>query len=112
MPAFTWTPDHDLKVDTTARVRKIAFGDGYSAREAKGINSLDETLPLSFTLRTNTEIEEIIAFREARNGVEAFTYTPPGKSGVRKYTCSKWSKSYNHDLDVSLSCTFEREYDI
>jgi phage-related protein len=106
---FTWTPDRGLTRNVEARVNSITFGDGYEQRVGDGINTLNESVPLSFTLRTKTEINAIEDFFAARAGIENFDWTNP-RGQTLKYTCKAWSPVYNHDGDCSLTCVLKRDF--
>lgn len=109
MAVFTFIPDQPLTQPKRARVRSVSFGDGYSQDYQDGINNIDETLNLSFTLRQKTEIDAIDAFLTDKAGYVVFDFTGP--SGVTKqYTCQEWTPVYNHDGNCSLTCTFKRKY--
>jgi phage-related protein len=93
------------------RVNSVKFGDGYEQRVADGINSIIEDWSLSFTLRTKAEINAIDAFLRARKGVENFDWTTPAGQ-LKKFVCRKWSVSYFHDGNASLSATFEQDFGV
>lgn len=110
MPTFTWTPDRGASKDTTTRVNSASFGDGYTQRVGDGLNNVKEMWSLSFTLRTKIEINAIDDFLIARKGYENFDWTNP-RGVSKKYVCSRWSPTYNHDGDCSISMSFEEDFE-
>lgn len=110
MSIFTFIPDQPLSKGVKIAVNRSQFGDGYSQRSTDGINSIGETLRLSFTLRTRTEINSIETFLSTENGVTSFEYTTPG-STMKKYTCAEWDATYYHDGNAELTCSFKREFE-
>lgn len=86
------------------------FGDGYEARLASGINSTPKTWSVSFT-NTSGMAKEILAFLEARGGVEAFTWVDP-MGDTANYVCRQWSSSRQSITGVyQISATFEQVYE-
>jgi phage-related protein len=109
MPNFIWTPDQAAKRSVKIRVNRSQYGDGYSGRSADGINVVVETWDVSFSNRTQAEIDAIQDFLEAAQGRSSFAFsTPRGKT--INCTCATWDASYNHALDASLNATFQQEY--
>jgi phage-related protein len=60
-------------------VLEAKFGDGYSQRMSDGLNTIMETWSLSFQNRPISDINIIRAFLEGKNGVQAFSWDPPGQ---------------------------------
>lgn len=89
MATFTYTPSFEATESSRPRARKVQFQDGYEQRLRFGLNTDPKEWDLTFTERTDTERDQIIAFFEARAGVESFDWTPPrGIAG--KYVCEEW----------------------
>lgn len=107
MTTFSWTADFGATQNIKPRVRKVQFGDGYSQRQADGINTQPQVWDLQFNMRTDTEAAAIVAFLVARAGVEAFEWTPPGQLSALKFVCEEWNRTLvKHNLnDVSLRFT-------
>lgn len=107
MSTFTDTPS-SAALSTQPRVRAAAFGDGYAQRVADGINNAPRAWSLGFT-RPNSEADTIIAFFEARNGVEAFDWSPPyGAAG--RWVVKEWSVQLIGAVAKSVSATFEEVF--
>lgn len=107
MATFDWIPDQGASFELAPRVNRTQFGDGYSQRVPDGLNSVMETWNLAFTLRTKAEVGAIDAFLRTQKGATAFDWTSPAGT-VGKFVCVRWSASYLHDLDSSLTATFEQ----
>lgn len=110
MATFTYTPDYGAQVSVKPRVRIAQFGDGYEQRIADGINVRAQVWSLQFTNRTDTEAGNITTFLEARNGVEAFDWTPPNGSAI-KVVCREWSKTVTRYNLNSVSATFQQVFE-
>lgn len=109
MATFTWTPDQGVSPSVETRVNSVMFGDGYEQRVADGINTIKETWEVSFTLRTKTEILAIDSFLRAQGGVLNFDWTTPA-GAAKKFVCKRWSPTFYHDGNASLSATFEEDF--
>jgi phage-related protein len=110
MDEFIWLPDWNAQGDTKADISKVRFGDGYVQRQTKGMNPLMMNWSLAFSPRSDAVVDAIVAFLQARQGVTAFTWTPPGETQM-KWTCERWVKTKMGDDVNSLSMTFERVYE-
>ena len=105
MATFTYQPDNSAQVSVKPRIMRAQFGDGYQQRVADGINIRPRQWSLSFNTRTDAEIAPVAAFLEARNGLEAFDWTPPqGLAG--KFICEQWSQTVVRYGINDLSATF------
>jgi phage-related protein len=92
MAEFTWIPDFGSAKQVKPAVAMIQFGDGYSQRATKGINTIAKNWDVRFSMRDTEEALEIDEFLEARGGVESFDWTPPNESEAGKYICLEWSR--------------------
>lgn len=70
--------DRLARSQSTQRVRKYSFGDGYEQRVADGINTLNQTINANFVNRPEAEAEALIDFFETKNGVSPFALSVPG----------------------------------
>lgn len=107
MATFTWTPDFGATESFEANVNEAKYGDGYVQRTPIGLNNVDVTREVSFTLRTKAEVDAISTFLESQMGANPFDWTPPGEA-TRYYVCKTWKKVRQTDGDCSLTATFER----
>lgn len=111
MAEFTYTADFGAQASYAPRVRVAQFGDGYQQRVADGINAMQTTWPLKFSMRDDTERAAILEFLEARAGVEAFDWTPPFGGTAIRAVCREWAwtpEKYNLN---TITATFERVYE-
>lgn len=110
MSTFTYVASYGSAVAQQPRVRQMAFGDGYEQRASFGINRQPRLWSLNFRARDNTDAAAIIAFFEARGGVENFSWTPP-VGGAGKWVCRSWNRAivgYNlSDIDATFEEVFE-----
>lgn len=112
MATFTFTPDFGAQVTKSPRVRSVRFSDGYEQRLAYGLNTAPQFWDLSFAQREDTEAAEIEAFLAARNGVEAFEWTPPNTGTPLKFICREWVKSLDRNNLNTVSAKFEQVFDL
>lgn len=110
MTLFTYTPSYGATNDVQPKLRKAQFGDGYSQRQADGINNAKEVWTVSFADRASTEIDAIETFLKGLNGAY-FTWIPPRQSVAKKFICEKWSRSINKGNIDSINAVFEQVFD-
>lgn len=107
MSTFNHSPE-TATLTSKPRVRSALFGDGYEQRLSNGINNAPRSWALGFT-RPTAEADEILGFLEARNGVEAFDWTPPyGVTG--RWVARDWSAQMISVVAKSISVTFEEVF--
>jgi phage-related protein len=112
MAVFTYTPDFGAQVTKQPSVRSVKFSDGYEQRIAYGLNTAPQSWNLSFAQRTDAEAAAIEAFLSARNGVEAFDWTPPNGAQQFKFICRQWTRSLDRANLNTVSATFEQVFDL
>lgn len=111
MATFTWTPSFTARASYKPRVRTARFGDGYEQRLADGINVRPAVWALTFDNRDNTETAALLAFLQARNGVEAFDWTPPYEASAIRVVCREWNKSIAVYNSTTISAQFEQVFE-
>lgn len=113
MSVFIWTPEFGATNNPTATVIEAKFGDGYSQRQAAGMNSVSDVWTLSFNNRSPEEGAAIKAFLKARGGREAFDWTPPFETTPIKVVCraGNWSVVTIKGGFVSVSAKFEQVFE-
>jgi phage-related protein len=111
MTDFTYVPD---TIDESAdfNVDKIQFGDGYSQRVPNGINNGLRRWSVSFSDRSKTEADAIVAFFRARNGATSFTVQPQGFDADVRVVCPSYSRPIqnrflNGTFVYTVRCTWE-----
>ena len=97
MPLNTFEPPRPPSVEaarqeTTYRVLRTDFGDGYSQRAADGLNSIQKEWTLEWANLTNEEADEIVNFFEGRLGADAFFWTPPKATVTQTWICTGHSR--------------------
>jgi len=90
------------------RVLAVRFGDGYEQRAADGINHQPERWNISFTKKSDADVQGVYDFLKARGGVEHFLWTPRGQASPRKFICRGWKRQYD-EYDVVQGITFTLE---
>jgi len=108
---FTFTPDFGAQAAYKPRVRVTKFGDGYEQRVGDGINIRPASWPLKFAMRDDTERTGILAFLEARNGVEAFDWTPPFGGSAIRAVCRNWEWTPEKANLSTITATFEQVFE-
>ena len=105
--------DKGFTRQNTPRIHALSFGDGYEQRIADGINTLDQTMNVSFSTRPKAEIDDLVAFFEGLGGVTKFEMTIDDSNGDEtiKVTCKSWSQTWAYDNFYNLSATFQRCYE-
>ena len=112
MATFIWTPSFEATESSKPRVKKFQAGDGYEQRITFGMPGHNDPKEwgLTFSERTNTERDSILAFLEARAAVESFDWTPPrGTAG--KYVCEEWQVSMRHYNFNTIQATFRQVFE-
>lgn len=108
MPTFTWLPRSDATREVSPRVKKAAFGDGYSQRVGDGINSQPITWSLEFPAPA-VDAEAVEAFLSARAGVESFDWTDPDGLAA-KWLCDSWSSTKKSGGIAIVRATFTQVF--
>tara|TARA_B100000131_G_C18064687_1_gene591998 strand:- start:488 stop:1081 length:594 start_codon:yes stop_codon:yes gene_type:complete len=106
-------PDKTLSRQSNPRVRTQSFGDGYEQRLAEGINNIVDMFSLAFSNRTKEEADDIIAFFEAKGGVDAFDFTIPDTNSTSVTTSTNAGATSSSltvnitsaNLDISVGAT-------
>ena len=106
---FIWKPSYRGTTDNEPKVKKIQFGDQYKQLLPDGISNILPVYNLTFDGIDLSETSAILHFLENCGGSESFLYVanaPRGK--LARYTCSKWSDSFNFFNNYSINAVFER----
>lgn len=107
-PTFSWHPNYEAKLAQEPSVAVTKFGDGYEQRVPTGINSSPETWTVEFT-RSSTAFPDVLAFVQARNGVESFYWTTPFEQ-TKVFVCRKWGVVRKQGY-ITLSMDFEQVFE-
>ena len=110
------TPDKTMTRQSNPKVLLATFGDGYEQRAVSGINNLKEQYSVSFNNRPKAEIDDIVSFFNAKEGVTAFSFTVPDTNSPNseftiKAVVDTFSVSYNNNDFYSCTATIRRVYE-
>ena len=93
------------------RTLEAKYGDGYVQRAGDGINPQIVMWDLTWTNVDITDINEIAAFLDAREGVYPFYWTAPDESDPALWVCTEgYKKSAINALSATLTAKFSRWY--
>jgi phage-related protein len=110
MAVFGFTPSFEATEASKPRARKFQAGDGYEQRIRFGLNTNPKEWSLVFSNRTDTERDTILAFLDARGGVDSFDWTPPrGTAG--KYVCEDWQTTLSNCNNNQIRATFRQVFE-
>ena len=110
MATFTYTPSFPATEQSEPKVNTVSFGDGYRQSIQFGLQRDPKNWVLTFSNRTDTERDNILAFLEARKGTESFDWTPP-RGSAAKFICSKWSVQMPNYNKNTVRATFEEVFE-
>ncbi len=110
MATFTYTPSFPATEQSKPSVKKVILGEGYQHRIQVGLQRDPKNWVLTFSNRTDTERDNILAFLEARKGTESFNWTPPIGSAA-KFVCSQWSVAMPNYNKNTVRATFEEVFE-
>lgn len=110
MATFTYTPSFEATEASKPRAHKFQAGDGYEQRVRFGLNTDPKEWTLTFSERTDTERDSILAFFETNAAVTSFDWTPP-RGSTGKYVCEEWQvtmRAYNFN---TIQATFRQVFE-
>lgn len=112
LPVFYPPKNPDVGAQATEQpdVFEVKFGDGYSQRGPKGINSIQETLSVNWNLLTLAERDYILTFFRERGGYLAFWYQLPNDRLLR-YRCPQWRREAKTSTTWAITAQFSLVYD-
>lgn len=107
-PQFIWIPSYNSNTNTTPRVKKIQFGDGYEQRIRDGINSILLDIDLPFDNRSDAEATAILHFLHEKEATKSFLFThSPPYNTVKRFVCRSWTHSRVFYDNNSIKVKFE-----
>ena len=112
MSVFTYIPDRGYTKTSKPRVLLAQFGDGYAQRATAGINNIVSEWNLTFSSRTITEANNILAFLVATGGVSYMDWTPPQEAVAVKVIASDWSSQYESAISRTITVKFTQVFDL
>lgn len=109
MATFAYGVSPGASLEKVPRVLLSKFGDGYEQRLGDGINLITRKWSISFISKTIAQADAIDAFFVARNGIEAFNWTPPsGIPGV--WICRTWNRREDTFNTSTITTVFEEVF--
>lgn len=111
MSEFYWKPLYGVTSESTAKVREVQFGDGYSQRRGDGINAIGQDWRLTFKGFTE-DMAAIDAFLKSKAGVSSFTFTPHSNLPEGRFICSTWSHTKEAFGIDSINATFKQVFEV
>lgn len=112
MATFTWLPSFSSPEASQPRVKRSALGDGYEQRLRMGLNTDLKAWDLQFNNRTDAEREQILAFLEARAGVEAFDWTTPRGQAGKRWVCESWTMNPTNCNNNQIQAKFRQVFEL
>lgn len=116
-PSLSVVPDKFFSKNSTPRVLTARFGDGYEQRLADGINNIDQTFEVTFVNRPKAEIDDIVAYFDAKGGATSFNFTYPDSNvgspaeKTVKVVCTTYNQVYVQTDCYTCTATFRRVYE-
>jgi len=105
------TPDFGAQKASRPNVRIAQFGSGYSQRTTFGLNQNPKTWSLKWSAASNSNADAIEAFFDARNGVEAFQWTPIEEATAYNFICKEWQRTHLYSNINEITATFEQVFE-
>lgn len=105
---LTFPVDAGVQGTITPRSRVVRFGDGYEQETGDGLNTQEESWPVSASGPIG-EIQPLIDFLDAHPPWNTFLWSPPHRIQAR-YKCRGYSVTNKHADEVTLSATFIRAH--
>ena len=100
-PVWDWAESPGTRLDEEPRVRQTMFGDGYSQRQADGLNPIAQGWDMQFKAVSREAGDEMIAFLRAQSGVTAIQWTPTWESAPILVLAPRWSRTQSDDFGFS-----------
>jgi len=115
MPTPFNLPDIEIskgsQSDTQFSVLEAPFGDGYIARQGEGLNAKKTTWSVTWRGLPDAVASTLTDFFDARAGVEAFNWTPPGEATSRQWRVISYQRIPTGYLNKTVTATFEEMFD-
>jgi len=109
--AFTWAVDFAASKSYESTARTLPLGESYTQRLVSGLSSQKEEWRVALNNRTNAERDAIRTFLRGARGVSSFVWANPIALSTEKYTCSKWTITYESYNNNNIQATFERVFE-
>lgn len=103
-------PDWGFSESPDAEVEVSKFGDGYEARELKGLNAIKDTWNPVYSNCTLAAGEACYAFLKPRLKWNPVLWTHPVTGAVHKVICTSLKKTYDVYDNIVLDIQFEVDF--
>ncbi|CDG90566.1 phage tail protein [Xenorhabdus bovienii] len=108
METFNWSPRTSTSATVDFKIRKAAFGDGYTQVSGEGIHPRSQKWALDF-VGNEKYIRAILEFLDRHQGHKSFIWKPP-LSDTGLYRCEGYKTSALGGKNYSLSAEFVQAY--
>jgi len=106
-PHFFFIPSYGASIQNQPRTKITQFGEGYQQRIPESVNNILLQGTFSFENRSAQEAKAILHFLNARNGTEAFLFTPPEPyATMRLFMCMNWTQTSQFYNNISINAEF------
>jgi len=106
-PHFFFTPSYGASIQNQPRTKITQFGEGYQQRIPESVNNILLQGTFAFENRSAKEAKAILHFLNARNGSEAFLFTPPEPyATMRLFMCMNWTQQSQFYNNISINAEF------
>jgi phage-related protein len=95
---------------TTAKLREVEYGDGYTQSSPDGLNHLRKELSLTWEKLLPEQAKYITDFLAARGGYEPFQYAPSNSPVTYNWTCKEWTDDRIEQGFRRISAVFIQSY--
>ena len=96
---------------TNYKIKTATMGDGYVIRAQDGINSLTDTIDLTWPALTPNNCNVIKQFFDDTRGYKAFRWTAPGDTTEKLWTCGS-PKIGRFGIYSTLDITLTQVHDV
>lgn len=104
-------PDFGPQEQPQFSVDRARFGDGYVQSRPSGLNSVTDSIQVSWSLLTRDEFQTLYRFLKSRKGVHSFRWQAPWDDEVRKWRCEELSGTKPTSARFgSISASFEEDH--
>lgn len=100
-------PSYPIDKQSEPRIKKVAFGDGYTQQAPDGLNSIMYTWSLNWEVLTTAEKNTIEAFIVSMGGYQTFQWVDPD-SVTWKVKCPTWTTSAIQPGVYKITATFKQ----
>lgn len=101
----------DYSYEEQPQVRTVKFEDGYEQRSKTSLNARPRNFDVTWPNLTVAEKNTLVDFLRARDGTEAFYWTPPQEGSAIKVKAPRWSVRTKNGPWWTVRVRFEEVFD-